>query len=808
MRRTKLTIVLMLLSVISFIPVLMAQDRNFTIKELQKPVEILVDHWGIPHIYAETETDLFFAQGFYAAQDRLFQLEIWRRQATGTVAEILGERELQRDIGTRLFQFRGELKRELDHYHPRGGLIIQAFVDGVNAYIERTLEGIESLPPEFQLLGIKPQKWTADIVISRHQGLLGNVAQELDMARAVAKIGAKQVQALAYFEPGNPNLEMDPRIDQSLLFEDILGLYNAYRKPIAFQPEDIISAVANPDHYLYQYLASQDAEWNESKRKTEIWNIGSNNWVLSGQHTQSGYPIMANDPHRTQSAPSLRYMSHLVGPGWNVIGGGEPEIPGISIGHNDYGAWGLTVFRTDAEDLYFYKTNPQNPNQYWYDGQWEDMRIIRTSIPVKGKPTDTEVDLKYTRHGPVLYENEKKQAAVAMRCGWLEIGGSPYLASLRMDQATDWESFRQACNYSHIPGENMVWADQLGNIGWQAVGIAPIRRNWSGLVPVYGDGTYEWDGYLPIVAKPNALNPSVGYIATSNENVVRKDYLHRDAVGYSWSDPFRGDRVREVLLNGQKHSLMDMAGLQTDYHSIPARTLVPLLKGIETRDENLLKAIDYLVHWDYELQASSVAAGIYNKWEQRLKANMEAVLIPESAKPYLSLAMFKIIHWLTLPDGRLGKDPIQARDDLLLKSLAESIEALELQLGNDWTNWQYGQPAYKHAYIKHPLGNAVNAEWRKKLDVGPVKRGGNSYTVNNTSGRDNQRSGASFRMIVDTKNWDHCLGTNAPGQAGNPDDPHYKNLFDIWAKDRYFPVFYSREKVESVTAEYWTLKPF
>ena len=798
----RLSLLLLVLPII-----IVAQDQRISIAGLEKPVEILVDEWGIPHIYAETESDLFFAQGFYAAQDRLFQFEIWRRQATGTVAEILGERELKRDMGTRLFKFRGNIEREMNHYHPNGVNIITSFVKGVNAYIERTEQNPDLLPAEFGLLGIKPQKWTPEIVISRHQGLLGNISQELNTARAVALLGSKKVKELSYFHPGDPDLEMDPSIDQELLFKDILGIYNAFRRPIQFQPEDLISSVYNPNEKEFEYLAQLDYQQQLESEKSQLWDIGSNNWVINGKLTQSGYPIMANDPHRSQSVPSLRYMAHLVGPGWNVIGGGEPEIPGISIGHNEFGAWGLTVFRTDAEDLYVYRTNPENANQYWYNGAWENMRIIKEKIKVKGKKDEVVVNLKYTRHGPVVFEDKTKNAAFAIRCGWMEIGGSPYLASLRMNQAKNWEEFQQACNYSNIPGENMIWADKMGNIGWQAVGIAPIRRNWSGLIPVPGDGSYEWEGYLPIIAKPSVLNPEEGYFATANENVVPDNYLYMDAIGFSWSDPYRGDRVREFLSSGRKHSLMDMAELQTDYLSLPARQLVPLLKNLKSEHEISNKAIEHLLTWNYHLEVNSIAAGIYNKWEQRLRSNLSELLIPAKAGSYLNLQLYKIINWLILPDGKFGSDPLKSRDKLLVKSLDEAVNELSLQLGNDLSKWQYGQLNYKHIYVKHPLSNAVNSEWRKKLDVGPAIRGGNSFTVNNTSGNDNQTHGASFRMIVDTKDWDHCLGTNSPGQSGDPKDKHYRNLFETWSKDRYFPVFYSREKIESVKDERWYLIP-
>jgi len=783
-----------------------AQPRTYVQSTVQDSVEIIVDKWGVPHIYAQNEADLFFAQGYYAASDRLFQFEVWRRQATGTIAELLGPRELKRDIGTRLFQFRGDIERELNHYHPHGTTIIGAFVDGVNAYIRQAKADPESLPLELKLLGTEPDYWTPEVVISRHQGLLGNIGEELRTGRLVALLGPERAAELNWFHPGDPDLRLDPKIDPELLSEDIMELYNAYRRPVAFRPEDLIAGVRNPNEKEYYNLASNDRrDWEAAQRNAHN-DIGSNNWIIDGRHTMSGYPIMANDPHRSLAAPSLRYMAHLHAPGWNVIGGGEPEIPGISIGHNEYGAWGLTVFETDAEDLYVYQTNPDNPNEYWYKGAWEAMRIIRDTIPVKGQEPEI-VELKYTRHGPVVYENSNRQAACAVRCGWLEIGGSPYLASLRMDQARNFEEFREACNYSHIPGENMIWADRDGNIGWQAVGIAPIRRNFSGLVPVPGDGSYEWEGYLPIIAKPHLYNPEDGIFSTANQNVTSNDYPYMDALAFSWSDPYRGARVEEFLSSGRKHSLMDMMQLQTDYLSIPARTLTPLLKPIEVSDDRVQEARKRLVNWDHRLTKNSVAAAIYNAWEREIRSQMEDKMAPAEAHRYFSPQMKKVIDWLLLPGDQFGKDPVAGRNDFLLAALTDAVEKLEAKLGKDMTQWQYGKEEYKHVLIKHPLSNAVKPELREKLNVGPAPRGGNSYTVNNTSGNDNQTHGATFRIIVDTGDWDRTLSTNTPGQAGNPDDPHYRNLFDIWVNDQYFPLFYSREKIEGVQEELILLEP-
>ncbi|MCH7919746.1 MAG: penicillin acylase family protein [Planctomycetes bacterium] len=779
-------------------------EETLAVPGLSKSVQIIKDKWGISHIYAEDERDLFFAQGFNAARDRLFQLEIWRRQATGTVAEILGPRELKRDIGTRLFMFRGDMDQEMNHYHPRGSDIITSFVKGVNAYIERTGRDPDLLPLEFELLGIKPKAWTPEVVISRHQGLLGNIGSELNLGRAVARLGPEKVRELSNFHPGQPDISLDPAINGELLFENILGLYNAFRSPIRFKPEDLISAFRSEGGALTG-LAKEGERLTSPSSWYEQDEIGSNNWVISGALTQSGYPIMANDPHRRQSAPSLRYWVHLVGPGWNVIGGGESEIPGVSIGHNEYGAWGLTVFRTDGEDLYVYDTNPAKPLQYRYQGRWEDMRVIKETIKVKGEESVT-VDLKYTRHGPVVFEDEDNHKAYAVRAAWMEIGGAPYLASLRMDQAKSWEEFREACGYSHIPGENMIWAGRDGDIGWQAVGIAPIRKNWSGLVPVPGDGRYEWDGYLPIKSKPNIHNPGKGFWATANANLIPRDYPYRNAVGWTWTDPFRADRLEEVLSSGRQHSLMDMVQLQTDYLSIPARHLVPLLKDLRSDNERVEKARLMLLDWDYVLHKNSIAAGIYAAWERRLQENTAQLFIPDEVRDFMRrISMQKMINWLVVARAAFGDDPLAGRDAFLLRSLTEAVERLTERVGADMSAWQYGR--YKHALIRHPLSAAVNAETRKRLDVGPVARGGNSYTVNNTGGGDNQTSGASFRIIVDTSDWDLTLGMNNPGQSGDPDSPFYSNLFGLWGMDQFFPVFYSRQKVESVASEIMVLEP-
>lgn len=794
-----------LMLLVFFTGALAQQKHTLQVSGLRSAVEVLRDEWGMNHIYAGNQHDLFFAQGYCAAKDRLFQFEVWRRQATGTVAEILGERELKRDIGTRLFLFRGNMEKELNYYHPQGKAIIQAYVEGVNAYIREINQTPAQLPVEFKLLNIQPKEWTPEIVISRHQGLLGNSTQELNIALAVQQLGIDKVKELMWFHPKDPDLKMDSSIRGELLTPRILELYNAYRKDVVFMKEDLTSPSTEAAALLNQATIKSEKEAFALNPTTD----GSNNWVVSGKKSASGYPLLANDPHRKIAAPSLRYMVHLSAPGWNVVGGGEPVIPGVSIGHNDYGAWGLTIYETDGEDIYVYDLNPANLNQYRHKGKWVEMKRIDESIQIKNASPYTAT-LYYTIHGPVTFIDSIHHKAYAVKCAWMEPGGAPYLASLRMDQATDWDSFREACSYSHIPGENMIWADKKGNIGWQAVGIVPVRKNFSGYVPIPGDGRYEWGNYLPVKERPHILNPRQGYFATANQHVTPDTYTRWDAVGYTWADAYRGNRVNQVLGQDKKFTIEEMAQLQNDYYSIPASELVPLLKNLALTDEASVAAKKYLNQWNYVLGMESIAAAIYAQWERQIYVQAGNRFIPAAARGLISLQLTTIIKMLKSPAPyfkETGKSAEQLRDAFLVTTFQEALAALKTRLGTDMSQWQYGQPKFKHALIRHPLSAFAGTALRNKLDHGPLPRAGNGHTLGANGGIDNQLSGASFRMVADTKDWDKTLMINTPGQSGDPESPYYRNLFEIWAKDQFFPSYFSKPKILQHTKEITLLQP-
>ena len=409
---------------------------------------------------------------------------------------------------------------------------------GVNAYIAETERNPALLPIEFRMLGITPGRWTPAVVISRHQALTANVGEEVRLLRAI-KASNIDAGARADELPGRQSALRARCGDRSasLPRRRARGLPRVSREravPARGRGRGIPRRPFSVAISRARSLGPAPDPAGPPDLDADPRDIGSNNWVVSGSRTISTRPILANDPHRVIAAPSLRYWVHLVAPGWNVIGGGEPVLPGVSIGHNEHGAWGLTIFGQDAEDLYVYDTNPANPNEYRYRGTWEAMRVVTDSIPIKGEKPET-VELKYTRHGPVLFEDRANRKAYALRAGWMEPGGAPYLASLRMNQATTWEEFKAACTFSNMPSENMVWVDRQGNIGWQAAGIQPIRRNWSGILPVPGDGRYEWDGYLPITSLPHEVNPARGFIATANNFLMPDDY------------PVQGSAARAVV---------------------------------------------------------------------------------------------------------------------------------------------------------------------------------------------------------------------------------------------------------------------
>jgi penicillin amidase len=349
----------------------------------------------------------------------------------------------------------------------------------------------------------------------------------------------------------------------------------------------------------------------------------------------------------------------------------------------------------------------------------------------------------------VVFEDTQHHKAYAVRAAWRETGGAPYLASLRMDQSHNWQEFEEACSYSRIPAENMVWADREGNIGYQAAAIAPRRPNWSGLVPVPGDGRYEWDGFLPIKELPHVLNPEKGFYNTSNDYQIPIGWAHRDALHYVWADPYRGQRVAEFLGSGRRFAVADMVQLQNSDLSIPARSLVPLLRGVEMRDAAAKEAASRLLRWDFVMDKDSVEAGIYEMWQRRVMANVRELVIPKEAAEFfapMTPPMVKIVSWMYAPDGRFGADPLAGRDEILRKSLEEGVAELSRRFGPEMSKWTLG--GYHYARIFSPLSGALDSDLQEKFDVGHAPRGGDAFTVTATAGPGDTRFRAGRSRLL------------------------------------------------------------
>ena len=744
---------------------------------LSKPVEILRDPWGVAHIYAQTQDDLFFAQGFVAAQDRLWQMELWRRTGEGKLSEILGPAALERDKFARLMRYRGDMQAEWNSYAPDARSIIQSFVRGVNAFIETSRD---NLPIEFQLTGIRPELWTPEVCLTRMAGyvMTRNASSEVLRAQVARLLGTEKTDELIETDPFK-KLEIPEGLNLDGIDNKILSGATAASRSISFQP---------------------------GQPSTE----GSNDWVVSGALTNTGKPILANDPHRSIGLPSLRYLVHLVGPGWNVIGAGEPTLPGIAAGHNERIGFGFTIVGIDQQDLYVEETNPADPTQYRYKGRWEKMKIEREVITVKGNPGqyEAEVELRFTLHGPVIYEDKELHRAYALRWVGNEPGSAGYLASLSLNRAKNWQEFLKALERWRVPSENLVYADVDGNIGWQAAGSAPIRKGWSGLLPVPGSsGKYEWNGWLPLSELPRSYNPSKHFIATANHKIIPEGYKHE--INFEWSAPFRFQRIEELLGKGSKFTVEDFERLQHDETSLPARELVPMLLKtllIDSRTQ-MRDAHELLKHWDYTLSRDSAAAALYETWLQKLQAKFAAHVVPPEVQRLVEGASLlrPMLRAFKNPDPKVfGNNPQVTASLMMSESLVEAISDLQGKFGGDMTKWHWGDLHF--AEFKHSL--STDDTRRAVFDLKSVPRGGDANTVNASGGaRFIQRSGASFREILDVSDWDKSVVINVPGQSGQPESRHYGDLVPLWSEGKYFPLLFSRDKVEKNAAERLVLEP-
>ncbi len=767
---------------------LSAAAQPVKVAGLGQPARILVDQWGVPHIYAASQDDAFFVQGFNAARDRLFQIDLWRRRGLGELASVFGPAYLAQDRAARLFLYRGSMQPEWAAYGKDAQRISARFVAGINAYIDLIARKPELMPFEFRRLNYAPAKWKPeDVVRIRSHGLTRNLTQEFARARVVCRAGLEADAVRAQLYP-----RWTTRVPEGLdpcLPDDALDVFTLATDNVRFDRDAVTASRAAPNGELLE---------------------GSNAWVVAPSRTATGRPILANDPHRAHGAPSLRYIVHLSAPGLDVIGAGEPALPGVSIGHNGKVAFGLTIFSIDQEDLYVYETNPVNPQQYRYEGAWEDFRVVREKIAVRGRPAAT-VELRFTRHGPVIHLDAAKRRALAVRTAWTAPGMAPYFGSIDYMKAQDFTQFRRAMERWGAPTENQVYADTSGNIGWVAGGLAPVRPNWDGLMPVPGDGRQEWKGFLDGAKLPYVLNPKQGWYASANEMNLPAGFPYKEhKLGFEWPDDARARRIAQVLSSTPKASIEDMQRLQNDVVSLTARRLLALLRPLSSPDRNAQAALRLLKQWEGEENAGSAPAALYEVWWSRhLGAAFKAAVLTPSANAAVDAPHPSVmLESLEKPASRFGADAVRKRDTVLLDSLGRAWADMEGLQGTDPARWQWGKLHF--SFFVHSMAPILDRAGQARVNVGPLPRGGGAYTVNVSGYHPNsfwQAHGPSFRMVLDVGNWDNSRAINTPGQSGDPASPHYRDLAASWAEGKYFPLLYTREAVRKAAKQVIELVP-
>jgi penicillin G amidase len=723
-------------------------EGTLEVPGLGAEVRVLRDEWGVPHIYARTRDDLFFAQGFVQAQDRLWQIDMWRRVNEGRLAEILGPAAFEHDRLARLIMFRGPWEEEWATYHPDGERIFRAFSDGVNAYIDQS--GAD-LPVEYRLTGLRPLRWTPEASTGRVATALplGAARSELNLAREVAALGLDEV-----------NLRMAPRHENWIELEVPRGL------DVSIISEEVVQALGHFQGNMPQPpLLPEYAGWTGAVATADTGaqetSPGSNNWVVSPRLTATGQVLLANDPHRGVTNPSLRYLVHLNAPDYQVIGATEPAIPGVAIGHNGRVAWGLTIVGTDQADVFVETLNPDDLDQALWEGEWYPLRIEVDTIPVRGEAPRI-VEHRFSRHGPVFHVDSVNHVAYAVRSTANEPGSGGYLGALRLAEVGDCAEFIDQLAYYHAPSENMICGDAEGNIAWLAAALTPRRSGgWYGRLPVPGTGAFGWDGFRPHTELPQEYNPERGWVGTANHDVQPPGYYPPLMFR---SGPFsRWDRLQEMFAGVGPGGLTadDFETMVLDViHPWWERDDRPLVQGWRSEDPDVEWARTELAAWDGAYDRESRAAALHDAFRRDL-------------------------------DGRAREEGLPAgqRRALVEEALAGAMEALARRLGPERSEWRWGR--IHRSEFPHSLVAAY--------DLPAVERSGGGGTIAAT--------GATFREIIDFSNLDGSRATSAPGQSMQPGSPFYGNLLPLWAEGEFFPLLFTPEAVEGAATHELILRP-
>lgn len=781
---------------------------DITVPGLSSAVNVYRDEMGVPHIYADNLDDLFFAQGYVHAQDRFWQMELWRHTSQGRLSEMLGEQTLETDKFLRTIGWNRMAADTIAYYEqeqPEYMAILEAYSAGVNAYIAQNQD---ALAMQITILGLVRNSWeieawrpvdTISWAVAMSWDLGGNWRSERNRALLLQTIGAADVETLW---PAYPYGE---------------------RPVIAPTDAQINEINAAADHWLEQVTA---VDWQ--RVNTDIighvpengfilgsgMGIGSNNWVVSGEHTATGLPLLANDPHLGIQMPSIWYEVGLHAPNFNVVGFSFAGVPGVVVGHNDRIAWGVTNVGPDVQDLFIEKINPSNPAQYEFEGEWRDMTVIEEVIKVNGGD-DVTLPVRITHHGPIINE-VVSDLHDALAFQWTAVEPSRVLQSvILLNQAQNFDDFRAALRYWDVPAQNFVYADVDGNIGYQMPGLVPIRKNGDGTVPVPGwSGDYEWEGWIPYEELPALYNPEWGYIVTANHAVVDANYPY--FINRDWADGDRGQRITDMLdaaIAAGDVTAADFARIHVDSKSLPAQAYIPLLVGLSSNDPQVQAALERLRGWDLQERRDSVPATLFEIFYMQLTYNVIGDEVGEDNVDRIANNIF--MHDLAAqPTANWWDDvsttAVETRDEMLLQSLADAVTWLEENVGSDMNDWTWGA-IHTVTFADGVLGQSGISLIERMVNRGPFAADGGRAIVNALGWGWSEpaivRSVPSMRMIIDFSDLDASQTVHTTGQSGHPYHPHYDSMIALWLNGEYHPMLFSAEAVQAAAVDHLVLRP-
>ncbi len=760
---------------------------------LKAEVTVLRDAWGIPHIYAASVDDAMFALGFVHAQDRLWQMEMNRRIGAGRLAEVLGPKALDTDKFLRTLGVQRAAQASLDKLDAETRGALDAYAAGVNAFLATD----PVLPPEFWLVRVTPQPWMpVDSVAWTKMmawDLGGNWKNELLRMRLAKTLPLARIQEFIPPYPG----EAPPKI------QDLKELYRALRV-------DTVQLAQEGEH-----IAAGLSEYT-------VEAAGSNNWVVSGERTESGKPLLANDPHLGLTAPPVWYFAHLSAPGLDAIGATLPGVPAIVLGRNQRIAWGFTNTGPDVQDLYIEKL--EDGGKYLTPDGSKTFETLRETIRVRGAE-DVRLAVRTTRHGPVISDILRSASAATphghvLSFAWTALAHDDrsMQSALKLARAGNWREFLSAAEDFHAPQQNMVYADVDGNIGFVAAGRVPVRKpenDLKGLAPAPGwMAKYDWDGYLPFGALPRLFNPREGRVVTANHKIVPPDYAHY--ITAEWQPPYRARRIEEMLDAVPKHSVPSFARMQADAKSLAVRELLPHLKATRPRSEDARRALALVAAWDGTMTKNRSEPLIVVAWWRELTRALYADELGDAFRQYWRPRAVFVSNVLADRDGQsrwcddVNTPARETCADLLARSLDAALADLRKRYGTDMRQWRWGA-AHVARHEHRPLGRQ---KWLAPYFDIDVPSAGDAYTVN--VGRNNfydeatpfaSRHAASLRGIYDLDDLEKSLFIHSGGQSGNPLSPDYAAFSAAWAKGEYIPMRTNRAAIEAGGVKTLVLRP-